>query len=198
MSTTLTGTGDIVTLEMRAGVIRVTARDDRWTLEANPPRYRDVDATRGQLAEMLGLETDDVLEGARWVDTGNDQLVIPLRSADAVARCQPIASLLARHGRASDARYLAYVFADTAAGETKARFFFPKGSAIAEDPATGSACANLGGWLLERGLPVPLTRTVRQGDEVGRPSRLMLQVQGDRRILVTGEVVELGGGRLSL
>ena len=119
----LTGTGDMVTLETKAGVIRVTASDDRWTLEANPPRHRDVEATPGELAEMLGLAADDVLEGARWVDTGSDQLMIPLRSADAVARCQPVASLLARHGRASEGRYLAYVFADTPAGETKARFF---------------------------------------------------------------------------
>src|SRR5436309_4784924 len=52
---TVRGAGDAVTLEMKAGVIPVTAEGDHWTLEANAPRYREVDATPAQLAEMLGL-----------------------------------------------------------------------------------------------------------------------------------------------
>src|SRR5216110_3502901 len=71
------GAGDAVTLEMKAGVIPVTAHGDHWTLEANAPRYREVDATPYQLAEMLGLRADEVLDGARWVNTGSEQLVIP-------------------------------------------------------------------------------------------------------------------------
>src|SRR5215510_5356198 len=50
--------GERVTLAMKAGVIPVTAEGDRWTLEANAPRYRDVDARRSDLAEMLGLSGD--------------------------------------------------------------------------------------------------------------------------------------------
>src|SRR3989449_4042294 len=182
------GAGDAVTLEMKAGVIPVTAHGDHWTLEANAPRYREVDATPYQLAEMLGLRADEVLDGARWVNTGSEQLVIPLRSPDAVSRCEPVLSLLKRYGRVNDDRYLAYVFAETDGGEIRARFFFPKGTAIAEDPATGSACANLGGWFLARNVALP--RVIRQGDEVGRPSRLLLRVDANRRIFVSGQVIE--------
>ena len=189
---TLRGGSEAVTLEMKAGVIPVTADGDDWTLEANAPRYREVDATPAQLAEMLGLPADDVLDGTRWVNMGSEQLVIPLRSPEAVSRCQPVLSLLKRHGRVNDDRYLAYVFAETGGGEIRARFFFPKGTAIAEDPATGSACANLGGWFLAREAALPLTRVIRQGDEVGRPSRLVLRVDGERRIFVSGQVIELG------
>jgi len=139
-----------------------------------------------------------VLDVARWVNTGSEQLVIPLRSPEAVSRCQPVASLLKRHGRMNDDRYLAYVFADTGGGSVRARFFFPKGTAIAEDPATGSACANLGGWFLAQGAALPLSRVIRQGDEVGRPSRLVLRVDGERRIFVSGEVIELGHGVIAL
>jgi predicted PhzF superfamily epimerase YddE/YHI9 len=40
---------------------------------------------------------------------------------------------------------MAYVFALNGTGAALARFFFPRGSALVEDPATGSATANLGG-----------------------------------------------------
>src|SRR5262249_25892945 len=79
--------GDRLTLAMKAGVIPVTARGDEWTLRANAPRYRPVEASRAQLAEMLGLVADDILDGARRVDTGAEQLLVPLRSPAAVARC---------------------------------------------------------------------------------------------------------------
>src|SRR5436190_678130 len=49
----ITGAGDAVTLEMKAGVIPVTAEAAHWTLEANAPRYREVDVPPA-LAEMLG------------------------------------------------------------------------------------------------------------------------------------------------
>jgi trans-2,3-dihydro-3-hydroxyanthranilate isomerase len=44
-----------------------------------------------------------------------------------------------------------------------------------EDPATGSAALGLGAHLVERGLLAPDAEsrfTVRQGAEIGRPSRL--------------------------
>ena len=194
----LRGGGDAVTLEMKAGVVPATANGDEWTLRANAPRWRPVDASGGELAEMLGVSAGDVLDGARWVDTGSEQLVIPLRSAAAVAGCRPVAALLRRHGRVNEDRYLAYVFADAGGGEIRARFFFPAGAAVVEDPATGSACANLGGWLAVRGTPLPLERIVRQGDEVGRPSRLRLRVDRDAAIFVSGQVVELGRGTIAL
>ena len=79
-----------------------------------------------------------------------------------------------------------------------ARFFFPKHGAVIEDPGTGSACANLGGWLLATGAALPQTLTVRQGAAVGRPCRLGLAVGADRSIRVSGRVIELGRGSVTL
>src|SRR5947208_15030188 len=112
---------------------------------------------------MLGLPADDVLDGARWVNTGSEQLVIPLRSPEAVSRCQPVLSLLKRYGRVNDDRFLAYVFAEAGEGEVRARFFFPKGTAIQEDPAKGWACANLGRRFLHDVAPLPLSEGVLTG-----------------------------------
>ena len=78
------------------------------------------------------------------------------------------------------------------------RFFFTQHGAVIEDPATGSACANLGGWLLATGKPLPLSFSLCQGEAVQRPSQLGLRVDADRSIFVTGSVLELGRGSLEL
>ena len=200
--------GDSVTLEMIAGIIPVEARGDTWTLQANPPKTRAVAATRAELAAMLVLAEADVAPDPAapplWVDTGSEQLVIPLASADAVRRVAPRTDLLLAHGHTGQ-RAMAYVFAPEARGSAASgdgrmvvRFFFPKHGAVVEDPGTGSACANLGGWLIATGAPLPQRYAVSQGDAVGRPCRLGLEVTADRRIRVSGRVVELARGTVTL
>src|SRR5438552_8323865 len=204
----LTHPGDHVTLEMIAGIIPVEARGDTWTLQANPPKTRAVAATRTELAAMLVLAEADVAPDPAapplWVDTGSEQLMIPLASADAVRRVAPRTDLLLAHGHTGQ-RAMAYVFAPeagrspaSAEGRMVVRFFFPKHGAVVEDPGTGSACANLGGWLIATGAPLPQRYAVAQGDAVGRPCRLGLEVTADRRIRVSGRVVELARGVVTL
>jgi len=200
--------GERVTLEMIAGVIPVEARGDTWTLQANPPKTRAVAASRAELAAMLVLAEADVAPDPAapplWVDTGSEQLLIPLASADAVRRVAPRTDLLLAHGHTGQ-RAMAYVFAPEARGSAPSgeasmvvRFFFPKHGAVVEDPGTGSACANLGGWLIATGSPLPQRYAVAQGDAVGRPCRLGLEVTADRRIRVSGRVVELARGTVTL
>jgi PhzF family phenazine biosynthesis protein len=210
-------TGDAVTLEMHAGLIPVHAEGDRWTLLANEPRTRPVSASRAELAAMLGLEIEDLRgtdsSGVRtdsrlpdapplWVDTGSEQLVIPLASADAVRRAAPRAGLLAKHGSVAlpgaSSRALAYVWAETEPGRVLARFFFMKYGAVVEDPGTGSACANLGGWLVASGAKRPCAISVDQGEAVGRRCSLGLRVAEEGAIFVTGRVIELGRGTIDL
>ncbi len=92
---------------------------------------------------------------------------------------------------------MAYVWARASADTVVARFFFVAG-AVLEDPATGSACANLGGWLLATGAPLPVRLRVNQGQAVKRPSWLELTVDRDRQVYVGGEVVELGRGTITI
>lgn len=192
----IAGTGDKVTLEMKAGVIPVEAAADVWTLQANAPAHRSPQATRASLASMLGLEPADVGIAPLWVDTGSDQLVIPLTSFDAVRRAAPHPEAMLAHAT-NGTRAMAYVFAREG-NRVLARFFFPKHGAVIEDPGTGSACANLGGWLLATGAPIPQKLEIDQGEAVGRPCRLGLEVTSDRRILVSGRVVEIARGELRL
>ena len=188
--------GDRVLLETKAGVIPVEADGDRWTLDANPPRHRLHEATPGALAAALGVSADDIAAPPMWIDTGNEQLVVPLQSFDAVRRAAPDAQRMARDAH-NGQRSMAYVFARDG-DRVLARFFFHKHRAVVEDPGTGSACANLGGWLVVTGAPLPQRLEVSQGEAVGRPCALGLEVTEDRRIRVSGRVVQLARGVLTL
>jgi trans-2,3-dihydro-3-hydroxyanthranilate isomerase len=190
--------GDSVTLEMKAGIIPVDAQGDRWTLQANAPRSRAVELRRDELEEILGLAPGDVAEWPLWVNAGKEQLMVPVASREAVARARPRADAFSRL-KSEDGQSMAYVFHDAGdeAGRVEARFFFPSGPAILEDPATGSACANLGGWFSVLRPRTDIVRSVSQGEAVRRPSTLYLDVtQG--AIRVGGFVHELGRGVLEL
>jgi PhzF family phenazine biosynthesis protein len=191
-------TGDEITLEMKAGVIPVAAVGDRWTLSANPPRWREVGETRAELAAILGLGEGDIAERPLWVNAGKEQLVVPVASGEAVRRARPRADAFSRL-KSEDGQSMAYVFHDEgdARATVRSRFFFPSGPAVLEDPATGSACANLGGWFAALRPGADVTRTVSQGDEVHRPSTLFLAVRSGA-VSVGGDVVELARGTLDL
>jgi trans-2,3-dihydro-3-hydroxyanthranilate isomerase len=199
----LFGCGDELTLEMRAGVIPVTATGNRWTLRANAPKTRPPTASDAELAAMLGLDETDLGDTPLWVDTGSEQLVIRLVDPEAVRRARPDASALARHASNASRSGLVYVWAHADVppvdGEEQvvARFFFLKGGAVTEDPGTGSACANLGGWLLATRHEQPLAITIDQGELTGRRCKLSLRVDASGAIFVGGQVVEIGHGEIS-
>jgi trans-2,3-dihydro-3-hydroxyanthranilate isomerase len=195
----LRGGGDRVVLEMQAGLVEVTSAGDTWTLRAaRPPATRPVAASRDELAAMMGLPSGAVCAEPLWVDTGVEQLVIPIDTAAHVRAARPVADLIARHGFSETRQEaMAYVWSRDER-EIVVRFFFTQHGAVIEDPATGSACANLGGWMIATGEALPMAATLRQGEAVGRPSRLGLRVSAERAIYVTGAVVEIGRGTLTL
>jgi trans-2,3-dihydro-3-hydroxyanthranilate isomerase len=205
--------GNELTLEMKAGVIPVTAEGaHRWTLQANSPRWREVAEPMETIAAMLGLEPLDIGERPLWVSTGREQLIVPLTSEEAVRRARPQPDALSQFV-SEDGGNMAYVFAPretagsahTSASSAVfrrelllARFFFPQGPAVLEDPATGSATANLGGWCIALGRELPCRFEIAQGEQAQRPSTLYLDVDGNRRVHVSGAVIELGRGTLAI
>src|ERR1700735_5568633 len=52
--------GGILKPEMLAGIIGFKAAENRWTLQANAPSWREFERTRGELAQMLGIAEDDI------------------------------------------------------------------------------------------------------------------------------------------
>jgi PhzF family phenazine biosynthesis protein len=70
---------------------------------------------------------------------------------------------------------------------------FPVGG-IVEDPATGAAAAALGGYLRDAALiTAPSTIVIRQGEAMGRPSRLVVDIPATGGIIVSGAAVSISG-----
>ena len=200
--------GDDVTLEMRVGIIPVHARGDVWTLQANAPtasrRGRDARRSRGDAGagarRRRTRRGGAAAVGRHRIGAARDPARLRgRRSARGAARRS--AARARPHGAARDGVRLRARAATAAPGGTRAavaRFFFPKHGAVVEDPGTGSACANLGGWLLATGAALPQRIAIAQGDAVGRPCRLGLEVGADRQIRVSGRVIELARGVVRL
>jgi trans-2,3-dihydro-3-hydroxyanthranilate isomerase len=189
--------GNQLGLEMRAGIIPVTSNGDLWTLRAVASTSRLVEIQPPELARLLGLDAADIGFQPLWMKAGREQLVIPLTSEAAVKKVRPRPELFERL-KSVDGAGQAYVFASTGGKKILSRFFFPDNGAILEDPATGSACANLGGWFISMGRRPPLEFEVSQGEFIGRPSTLHLEVNSDNEVFVGGEVIEIGSGILNL
>lgn len=203
----LAGTGDTLTLETLAGVVPVEASGDTWTLAApggGTPQTNAPVQPAGAIAANVGLLEDDLLAPPVWVDTGAHQLVVPLKSADAVRRARPDGARLAQWEAGKSGRKVMYLFAFDGRDEdgverVVARYLFlSPGGGVVEDPGTGSACANLGGWYIATGRDLPLRARVEQGEAVGRPCFLGLEVTPGREIRVSGRVLELGSGTITL
>jgi PhzF family phenazine biosynthesis protein len=189
----LKGRRDAVSLELNVGLIPV-ARDGRlWELRANPVTSRTPKASPASIAAALSLDSSDLAGAPLWVNTGTEQLIVPLATEDAVRRVQTSYDRLL--DATSDAsRPNAYMFAKTGETTLLSRYFFSQSTTMIEDPATGSATANLGGWYLASGAALPLVRNISQGEMTGRPSALRLRIDAARNIFVAGEVIELGRG----
>lgn len=188
---------DEATLEMQAGMIPVRAAGARWTLQANAATSRACEIPAAVLADMLSLSPADIGAPALWVKAGKEQLIVPLKNEAAVRKAAPRADKFAAV-KSEDGHSMAYIFAEVAPHRVLGRFFFPQGSAILEDPATGSATANLGGWLIATGRTLPQSFEISQGEYAERPSSLFLDVDEARRIFVGGEVIELARGTVQL
>src|SRR5580693_264044 len=65
--------GDRLTLELNAGVVPVRAIADRWTLQSRTPTWREVSEPRFALAQMLGVDKEDIGERPLWVTAGMEQ-----------------------------------------------------------------------------------------------------------------------------
>jgi len=189
--------GDELRLRMLTGSVPVRAAGNRWTLTVRDGVTRELAESRAELASGLSLDESDIGDRPLWIDTGTEQLVVPLNSESAVRQAAPNIDILSKI-KSRDGHSMAYVFHVGKTGKALARFFFSQGPAMLEDPATGSATANFGGWWVAMNKKLPYSLAISQGQYVQRPSTLYLEVGTDRQVRVSGEVMEVGEGTFEL
>lgn len=164
------------------------------------PAILGAEVERAQALAVLGLtvEDGDPALPPQVVSTGVPQLILPLRDRAAAARAVPdyaaIGALLEEHGAVT---LYAAACDPRPAGEESAAHArsFAFSAEIGEDPATGSAAGPLCAYLHARTGADRVA--IDQGVEMGRPSRLLTAVEGDR-VRVGGDVVVLVDGTLQL
>ena len=154
---------------------------------------------QAELARALGLAREDLDESLpiQTITTGLPSMAVPVRSLADLRDCKINTSLLgdiySRHGATG---CLAFTRETIEVGESRAhaRFFAPADN-IPEDPATGSACGALGGYLIHHGALSLESNdgrfhfVIEQGDFIYRASRVRLNVKGKR-----GEIAEVKVG----
>ena len=159
-------------------------------------------ATLTSVPTTTGPAPDDVLDVAlaalRWRHSdldprypahvayaGNDHLLVGVRSRELLASLDydgpALTAVMARVGWTT-----VHAFWAQTPTTVHARNPFPPGGVV-EDPATGAAAAAFGGYLRDLGLvDVPGRVTVLQGADMGRPSRLEVDLGTGPRVRVTG------------
>lgn len=176
-------------------VVDVMRRDGRFeaSLTSVDPRHQAEPSELGAVLSALGWSTSDLdasIPPARAY-AGAWHLVIAARRAERLARLDYDFERLKRIMLDAGLTTLQLIWRE---GDDvfHARNPFPVGGVV-EDPATGAAAAALGGYLRDAGLVAPpKTIQIRQGEAMGRPSRLVVDIPTDGGIVVRGSAVRLG------
>jgi trans-2,3-dihydro-3-hydroxyanthranilate isomerase len=131
-------------------------------------------------------------------------LYLAVRDRDALARCRPDGAALEELGsELGVGGWVVYTVEPQAGVDAAMRCFFPE-HGISEDPVTGSAAGQLGALIqLFRPAALPRRLLFTQGDEIGRPGRIEVEVRpepepGKVRGWIGGNAVTVLRGELQL
>lgn len=190
--------------ETQAGLqpIEVHSEDGRWRAEMvqNAAEFGtelDVEA----VMHAVGLNPAEAHQdlAPQVVSTGLPTAIVPVSEPGSLGRVVPDyeaidVALADAEPRAGETPNFYLVWVNEEAPEARARMF-STGAPGGEDPATGSAAGPLGAFLLEREGRERLV--IRQGEEMGRPSVLQVEMV-DGRPRVAGGVIPVIDGEVSL
>lgn len=172
-----------IRLQLQAGVIEVAidATDPQMpllTMSQLKPRFMR-EYTAVEVLPAFGLEPEDALPGVpiMTVSTGTPQLMIPLRDLESLRRARPnVAAYTALRERGDFFSPHLFVLPGlTAQGATFARHFgVPPDTP--EDPVTGSATGGMAAYLWRHGLIDTPRFIAEQGNWMGRPGQVFVEV----------------------
>jgi trans-2,3-dihydro-3-hydroxyanthranilate isomerase len=169
-------------------------------LTAPQPLKRLTQFSAEQAAACISLTASDITTNRhkpQIVSVGLPFLMVELTSRDALKRAKPDAAAFARTFPCDGSDAVYFYTRDVPKSETpcdlQARMFFPRGSGLGEDPATGSATVAIAALLadLDSTRDGELRLTIGQGFDMGRPSLLLTRVRKQNGAIVSAHV----GGR---
>jgi len=187
-----------------AGVLPVEirfkdGRPQRVTMTQKDAAFRPAKLNKKALASALGLSSKDFdpkLE-PEYVSTGIFNLMVPLRRSalgKIVMNMVELRNLIGKNAT------MAYCFAGTNNGKAFSRGMLPW--ELYEDAATGSAAGALGAYLVKHGKLSPgHTLSILQGQEMGRPSHIEVEVtQTGKKLVprVSGAAVKVFEGTVQI
>ena len=186
-----------IRLELEAGVINVEVSDTpsgrpHITMSQLKPQFlQSYDPV--QVLPAFGLGAEDLLDGVpiMTVSTGTPQLMIPLKTFEALERAGPVNDRLAELKAAGDffSPHLFVLRGFTERGSTFARHFGLPPDTF-EDPFTGSATGGMAAFLWRHQLIESPTFLAEQGHLMGRPGEALVEVVGPPDAI---ETVKVGG-----
>jgi trans-2,3-dihydro-3-hydroxyanthranilate isomerase len=177
----------------------------RIAIETPATRFEEV-RVPGRVLAALGLvaEALDPRSPPHKSTLVEGNLYLAVRDRDALARCRPDGAALDEMGSELGVRgWVVYTLEPQAGVDAAMRCFFPA-DGISEDPVTGSAAGQLGALIqLLRPAPLPRRLLFTQGDEIGRPGRVEVEVRpepgsGKVRGWIGGNAVTILRGELQL
>jgi trans-2,3-dihydro-3-hydroxyanthranilate isomerase len=177
--------------------IDVRSEHDRWRaemLQSEPEFGPELDPDAVMTA--VGLRATDAHPELppQIVDTGAPNLMAPVAEPEALARVLPDYSTIDELVEPYGSLVVYVAWCEPEKGRARARAF-TRATEMGEDPATGSAAGPLGAYLAERAGCGRLV--IRQGEEMGRPSVLEVEMV-DGRPRVGGGVVPVIDGEVDL
>lgn len=159
--------------------------------------------TQATAAELLGLEAHQVLGEPVLASCGLPYHLIELASQEALERARPSPGAWTQWVSPSGQEQVYLYVAGDTVGEVqclRTRMLCTEGG-VREDPATGSAAAALAGHLAQSRGVGRWRWQIKQGIEMGRPSRILAEAErteGDLTIRIAGQALIVGTGSLQL
>ncbi|MEK6334702.1 MAG: PhzF family phenazine biosynthesis protein [Acidobacteriota bacterium] len=198
----LRGAATIITLELRAGVIEVEIhafdhQPMRIVMSQLKPKFMRT-YEHSNVLPSFGLSEGDLLTGVpiQTVSTGTPQLMVPLRSLEALQKARLNTAAYELFHQTSDffSPHLFCLTGATSRGQTFARHF---GTApdLPEDAFTGSATGGMAAYLWRYNLIERPTFVAEQGHWMNRPGEAIVEIVGPREDITT---VKIGGSAVTV
>jgi trans-2,3-dihydro-3-hydroxyanthranilate isomerase len=200
---------DHVVFETQAGPLGASVVADKtrrliW-LEPKVPALHPFTGHLTHVREALGLHA--AAGWAHTVTTPDHDLLIPVAGLEVLRALTPNMATLAEAAARAGLRGVCVVSRETVdkGSATHCRFFAPH-FGIPEDIVTGSVHSSIGIWLLESGVlhaeGTLAAFTAEQGDGMGRPARLLVELQVQdgavARVRVGGSAVTVLAGSIAV